>query len=409
MFLDLALFDPLQIDNVSLENHCSSILSNHEKSISKQGLAKRFNEQGVKFISSILTTLIEKQFSKSKLPSPYLEKFTTIRIMDSTEFKLPSCMKKDFPGYQGDGTDAGAQIQLEYDLLNGKIEELSLSHVLHSDLKYAIESIPRIKKGSLIIRDLGYYSIGIYQELTKEGIYFISRIKSQVSIYEKCKGAYKELSYKTIISRLKKSNQPFIDLEVFVGRDKKQPVRLIANLLDKEAQKKRQKRQKKQNGKLSEKNKLASQLNIFVTNIERSKCSCIEIYELYKLRWQIELIFKSWKSILKINQIRKMSTSRMKCYVLCKLLWVVLNWDMYNLLDKELWKKKQIQISQFKFYKNIQKMNQEVREVLLFQRERILKWLKDFFEIQLQYTVKENKRNKQKVEELLKLKLEGKV
>jgi len=42
--------------------------------------------------------------------------------------------------------------------------------------------------------------------------------------------------------------------------------------------------------------------NLFLTNVD--DYSYDKLYTLYRMRWQIELIFKSWKSILKINKVR---------------------------------------------------------------------------------------------------------
>src|SRR5690606_37737359 len=71
-------------------------------------------------------------------------------------------------------------------------------------------------------------------------------------------------------------------------------------------------------------------LNLFVTNVEREKCDAEAIYELYTLRWQIELVFKTWKSVMKLHKIHSMNATRLECIILIKLLWVMLNWSIWN-------------------------------------------------------------------------------
>ena len=43
--------------------------------------------------------------------------------------------------------------------------------------------------------------------------------------------------------------------------------------------------------------------NIYLTNIEEEHMTTEQIYETYSLRWTIELMFKHWKSNLKLDQL----------------------------------------------------------------------------------------------------------
>jgi IS4 transposase len=50
--------------------------------------------------------------------------------------------------------------------------------------------------------------------------------------------------------------------------------------------------------------------NIFITNAPEALLKTSQIYPFYRLRWQIELLFKIWKSVFEINKIGKMSIAR---------------------------------------------------------------------------------------------------
>ena len=56
---------------------------------------------------------------------------------------------------------------------------------------------------------------------------------------------------------------------------------------------------------ISDEFKKRAHFNIFITNVPEEVCNAKEITNLYKLRWQIELIFKTWKSIIKIDKLKK--------------------------------------------------------------------------------------------------------
>lgn len=113
-----------------------------------------------------------------------------------------------------------------------------------------------------------------------------------------------------------------------MGEKVKAPMRLIANLLTDEQAQKRIKKKTDRGVKLGKDALEGTGLNLFVTNIEIEKCDAAAIYELYRLRWQIELIFKAWKSILNLHKIHTMNAIRLECLLWIKLLWVLLNWSI---------------------------------------------------------------------------------
>ena len=52
------------------------------------------------------------------------------------------------------------------------------------------------------------------------------------------------------------------------------------------------------------------------------------LFALYRIRWQIELVFKTWKSILAIHKIRSARLERLMCEVYGKLIVAVLSSTM---------------------------------------------------------------------------------
>jgi hypothetical protein len=65
-------------------------------------------------------------------------------------------------------------------------------------------------------------------------------------------------------------------------------------------------------------------MNILITNADAAMLPAQVAVDLYRLRWQIEIEFKSWKSIAKIDSLKDSKTSRTECYILGKLIWLLL-------------------------------------------------------------------------------------
>ena len=66
-------------------------------------------------------------------------------------------------------------------------------------------------------------------------------------------------------------------------------------------------------------------ISSYITNIENNVIKANEIHDYYMLRWQIELMFKSWKSIFKIQQNKTVKIERFHCALYGTLIRIVLS------------------------------------------------------------------------------------
>ncbi len=70
---------------------------------------------------------------------------------------------------------------------------------------------------------------------------------------------------------------------------------------------------------VSKEYKLFLSYGIFITDLP-GRYNFRALFAIYRIRWQIELIFKTWKSILNINKIRSAKENRIMCEVYGKLI-----------------------------------------------------------------------------------------
>lgn len=305
-FLKMLLYDQLEYDTPSLQQHAFGLDAANAVKVSKEGLNKRFGDTAVLFVQRVFESYLQYSIDHDCIPTELKDKFKAVRILDSTEFKLFDSLAAVFPGYNSASAMACAAIQFEYDIIGKEVYSLTPGNAKQSDKTYADEGMDNIHEGELLLRDLGYYSVESYKKIEDRKAFYISRLKSQVKIYEQTNGQYTELDLAKLIKRIKKSKHGFFNQAVYIGTKEKKEVRLIAWLLKEDAQKNRLAKKKGKKGKINNNDILWSMLNVFVTNVPAANLTVQQAYELYKIRWQVELMFKTWKSILKLDAVRKM-------------------------------------------------------------------------------------------------------
>lgn len=393
-FLDTVFFCSGQ-KSPSLTEYSIDLAHHSGVEVSKQALDKRFNGNTKVMLTNLLQEVLSQQVC---IPSEQSSSnwFTDIHVMDSSEFAVSRKVASTFPGYGGPGREALVQVQFEYQLLGSKVTTLTIGSALDSDSVEGMRHLDKIPAKTLLLRDLGYFSPKAFKELTSRDLYFISRAKSQWNFYIRQGDRFILLTTAHILDKLKSQKDKYIDLDIYVGKQARTPVRLIASLLTEEQRKNRLKR-KSANRKLGADAMESMELNLFVTNVEREKCMASQIYDLYTLRWQIELIFKTWKSVMRLHAIHPMNATRLECIILIKLLWVMLNWSILNQLKGNT----HHNVSFHKLTHTLQSRSKMLTISILQNRDRLFEWLMDLYWISLVHHQKENKKGRKKVSEIL--------
>ena len=405
VYLDL-LFHSASTDNCSLEGMAVEAANEHCLSLSKQGVDYRFTEKSISFSKSVLSTAIENRVS-SKALSKGKELFKRILIKDSTRFDIAPSFASIFPGYGGDASKAGVSIQFECDLKNGRISDMELQSALDRDSKDALGKRELIRAGDLIIRDLGYYHSSVFESIIEKEAYFISRLHSSCNVYNQKKGTEK-LDFGSLYKQMQSTGEQYRDMNVYLGKDRI-PVRLVITPIPEEIYEKRirdhnkknrhrpksksrskdeEKRkawnkQAQENGEkgynMSDEFRERARFNLFICNIPSEDLPCDAIYELYKTRWQIELYFKVWKSLMNINSIRKMKYERFVTMLYIQLLWIVVHWEIIAPLKIYLYGNLKKLLSEYKCMKTLKTYSRTIRNLLGLTYKRTGKKLREIY------------------------------
>lgn len=327
--------------------------------ISKQGLDKRFNENSVSFLQQIFLRFFERQsimtLSKLSIASTY--QFRSMRVMDGTSFKLPPGLEEVFPGTTG----AGVKNQLDFDYLSGRILYMELQPGKAGDTPSGVNRLASVQKDDLILQDLGYFKCDIFREIVKKQAFYISRARVDTMIYVDSptpvygkngelikKYAYMRIYLEEEVKTMKRGEIRDFP-SVYIGKYQRMPSRLLIYRMTIEEQKRQEeridRRKQTKSGNIKKKSRELSDISIYLTNLS-PEVPALEIRDLYRYRWQIELIFKSWKSDLNLAHYRNMKLERWLCHLYAELITLLISVLLTYQLRYYFWKEKRMILSE---------------------------------------------------------------
>jgi hypothetical protein len=391
--LALCVWLSQEVGSTSLTQLCSCLESSTEILISPEGLNQRFNSAAVSFLQRVLSDLLTQNMNVSgMLPHHYASCFERIRVLDSTTFQLPDDFVSAYQGSGGSSHTAGVKIQLEYDILSGQFLHVHSGPGKQNDKTYGSVCLQTVQARDLCIRDLGYFDLTDFHQINEQGAYYISRLKLNTRIYQKNEHPdtfkngvikksteYIQLDMEDIMEGLK-PGQTYEISDAYIGMYQKLPTRVIIHRLTEEQTKKRWKdqavKEKKKGIVYKERSKRLSAINVYITNAPVESVPTGHVHELYSLRWQIEILFKTWKSFFQIDKCKRMKQERLECHLYGQLISILLcSSTMFRMRQLLLSKKKQ-ELSEYKaiymikdyfllLYQSLQKNTQEVSKILL--------------------------------------------
>ena len=263
--------------------------------VTSTAVENRFTPQLVGFLRAVLERTVLRVLAASPQTVDLLNKFTSVRIGDSSTIALPDQLADQFPGCGGILRGAGRDEDPPAVGLPHRLDPPTANHPRRtSDATNPIaqEVAPA---GSLSLFDLGYFCLDRFQNLTRAGAFWISRLQHGTSVFDAQGQPLALLQY----LRQQTGSGP-IDVSVLLGVSHRLPCRLIALRVPQEvADRRRQKAYVKaqKHGRVPSREYLEWQdWTIFVTNCEPELLTWEAVVVLYRARWQIELMFKLWKS-----------------------------------------------------------------------------------------------------------------
>jgi len=264
------------------------------KEVTKQALFKRMNEHTATFGRQLFEQVIILRLSVLKQTRLW-KLFRRVLLADSTTLSLPQALAKDFPGNVSHGVKkAVARLQCILELRAMQWLQLSLDAFSDNDQGASGRVIPLLKKGDLLIRDMGYSVLQVFKQIIDKEAFFISRLHYGLNWYAPKTG--EQINWKDL---LPPKRSRVVDKTIVIGKEEQLLVRVILIPLGaQQAEARIRKAKRYGDRRLNHGQDYYRWLsyNVFITNVDKDTLSAGEVAEVYGVRWLIELLFKGWKS-----------------------------------------------------------------------------------------------------------------
>jgi|CXWL01.1.fsa_nt_gi hypothetical protein len=310
----------------------------------RQSLDGRFTGEAAAFMGEVLSLCMRTQMG-GQLRLCSLGGFSGIYLQDATLYQLPPRLRPLFRGSSGGASGAGIKVDAMFELTAGDWK-LQFKDAASADTGAALLAVPR---GSLWLRDLGYFQLGDLGRIHAQGAHFVSRFKSNGLLYP-ADGKGPALDLPSCAARLREGE--CLDLQLLAGKDVRLPVRFIMQKLPKKAadakrhrllQEARKKGRKATQGQLD-----LCAVSMYVTNLPKGEWPPSQVAALYAVRWQIEIMFKAWKSVLKVGRACPMKPFRFLCLMYGQMVWALLNCRLFSWFKATVWNESRVELSELK-------------------------------------------------------------
>lgn len=298
--------------------------------VSPQALDDRLDGLAAEFMRRCL----EKALSMSARPLEHgdgaLAGFDHVYVIDSTNFSLHPSLSGTFKGSGGSASSASMRIQLVIDYLEGTVH-LEIGDSRLSDTKTLLGIVGErrldVSGRTLFLSDLGYFKAETFAGMAEGGQYFLSKLMFGMKL---CDGAGEVLG----LGRLLRSGQD-IDMPVKMG-----PLtcRLVGKRLPEHIVNQRIRKANEvseRSGGITDEYRLFLGYALCITNLPEEYDEK-SLFLLYRIRWRVELVFKTWKSILRMHVIRSARPGRVMCEVYGKLILAALSSNFCAAADSRI-------------------------------------------------------------------------
>jgi hypothetical protein len=323
VFAKTLVFCLLKNPKATLDDFADFALKNLLVNAQPQSIDERFTEAAACFLQALLAESFALCFSARAAVLPLLRRFNGVFVRDASTVRLPGCLAEVLPGRKGRGPDPAAALKLvlEMEVTTGQLTEADELPGLGNERVSDVSSKP-LPAGCLLLEDMGFFCGQRMQDYVNQKVIVLTRVPVWTAVFD-----FKTNKRLDLVKLLRGCRRGRLERRVRILNEQKLVLRLLAvRVPDEQAQKRRQRvrQEAKQRGrKVSQKKLDLCDWNVLLTNATAQQIGAAEACELRRVRWQVEVMFKAFKSEGGIDHARSENPWRVLSELYAKLLAVV--------------------------------------------------------------------------------------
>jgi len=301
----------------------SQSIGNAGTPITRQGLHQRLTFEASDFLYDVLQESLQQVVRAMPVEEGLLSRFTQVELLDSSQIELHDELEDVWlgsGGYAKGKTSSAIKLNVRWDVRTGELCELDLSDGRQHDGKSSVQHAT-MPKGSLRIADLGYWKLSVLERITDEESYWLTRYKVGTTVCDEQGQAI------DLLDALPKQIGKQVDWQIHLGKSAQIPCRLVAERVPEHVVKQRHEHldetARRRGRPFSQRTYEMAKWTIYLTNVPQDMLAVSEVLVLGHYRWQIELLFRLWKSELQVDKWRTLKPERILCELYAKLIGVV--------------------------------------------------------------------------------------
>jgi len=316
------------------------------------------NKKAMAFLQDMLRQTLAKLPSLEPVCDDGLfPAFTKVYIADSTGFELPHDLHKTFPGAGGSAATAGAKIQAVWDDKSRLFSHWALTPGNIPEQRSIAQVVALAQKGMRFIFDLGYCKLNALASIATAGAYCFCRLNHPTNICQTVAGRLCPMKLAEFLTTVE-HDRPLLEKSISLGATERVAARLMAVRRPEAIVNKRRRIARKNASKKgytpSQAHLTLMAWHLFMTHVPPTIGNTATIVKVYPLRWQIERIFKSWKSSLHVASITTHKEDSTLCDLYGRMLLIWFNNALCPQMRATLWLKQKRERSLLKLVQHFQ-------------------------------------------------------